>query len=242
MEIDTKYKNIIIARGDTYSYYNIDILVDNQSYGILRSRDRLEINIEENKAHRVQCVICNGTDIIKSNVLFFNVGELTNIYVQIDKQDSSYYKQIELSKCEDLDKLDALMTKATKENEIKKQKNRKKNALFIAGIIIIPIIIVIICFSIPDKVGYDIIGYERNSEGSYGTVKIKIFNNTNEEVDFIYWLEIRENEGDDLVFYQMVAGELAAHSSREYEIPVTPHFSWQTLIGTYASVTDFQEI
>lgn len=74
---DVKLETIYICRGYDGITKKVDVLVDDKIYALIEQADVIEIKIEKDSYHRIQCVIDNE----KSNVLFIEKGEIVNITI-----------------------------------------------------------------------------------------------------------------------------------------------------------------
>ena len=70
--------------GVALSELSFDIIVDGISYATISNNNIVEIDIDKNKDHRIQCV-ANAAfgDCVKSNVIYFEKGKVHNIVIRV---------------------------------------------------------------------------------------------------------------------------------------------------------------
>ena len=190
---------VVVGRenvGEVLSSIAFDIVVDGVDYATISSGQIIEINIDKNRQHRIQCVAkCSFGETIKSNVVFFDIGKMQNLKIKVipGKKLGDYHK-IELYEEKDSSQLRAEIS--NKNLEVENSKKRKKIIIITTIILAILLPIIFITCSISSanndlkrynaKMKEYVIGYDN----SYIVITYNITNNSSMDREYQIGVEV----------------------------------------------------
>ena len=202
-----EFHTISIFRGSE-GCGKIEILVDGISYAIIEKNKTIDILIDKNSTHRIQCVL--GDE--KSNVIFLEKGEKTNIKIVLTvsktvKVPGAFTNTIYTFYSPNLEKTNIDCHEFKKQNEVEiqvkqedeRKKQRKKIITIISVIMAILLIIICpICVKRSDLKKYTSKYYDYSLflDNTGVIVSYLITNNSSETRNYVIFVEItRKSDG-----------------------------------------------